>query len=316
MGDRLRLVWRMQRWELAFLIGGPVLFALTLLGLTVALDAILPPLQACWVDDPNLATAECRSLRDWGNILPGLTAALTQAVGFVPFAVGILLGAPLIAREIEHRTAPIAWSLSPSRVNWLIGRIMPIVVLVALALVLLGQSNEAALGAMTDAELGFRQFGQFGPLVAARGLGVFALGVVVGLVAGRVLPAILVTAGLTIGVMALITWGTSTLQRAEAEWHVVRAEDYETVQMIWDSGFRNETTGETITWEEAYERFPEELDRMMTAEDAPEGWVAVSKYLSNDRYDDYVLRESAVFLALALLAAGLAVAVVRMRRPG
>lgn len=84
---------------------------------------------------------------------------------------------------------------------------------------------------------------------------------------------------------------------------------------MWDSGFRSESTGETITWEEAYERFPEELDQMMAADDAPDGWVAVSKYPSNDRFGDSVLRESAVFGGLALLAAGVSIAVVRVRRP-
>lgn len=316
MWDRLRLTWRMHRWELAFLVGGPVLLALALFGLGVALDAILPPLQACYIEDPRMATDACRSLRDWGNIVPGVTALLNQAVGFVPFAVGILLGAPLIAREIEGRTAPLAWSLAPSRGGWLVGRVLPIALLLTVALVLLGQANEVALGATTDVELGFRQFGLYGPLVAARGLGIFVLGVAVGLVAGRALPAILVTAVLTMGIMGLITWGTSILQRAEAEWHVMREGDWEVVHMMWDQGFRSEATGETITWSEAYERFPQELDQMMAADEAPDGWVAVSKYLSNDRFGDYVLRESAVFIVIGIVAAGLSIAVVGVRRPG
>jgi hypothetical protein len=314
IGDRLRLTWRLQRWELAFLIGGPILLAVSLLAMSLALDAVMPSIRSCWETDPTFSTPDCRSLHWWGTTLPTVAGALTQSVGFVPFGVGLLLGAPLIAREIEHRTAPIAWSLAPSRVGWLVGRVLPVGVLIAVALVLLGQANEAAIAAF-GTEPGFRHFGQFGPLVAARGIGVFAVGLAVGLIAGRVLPAILVTAALIIGLMVLISWGTSELQRSEAEWHVMREGDWEVVHVMFDQGFRSEATGEIITWEEAYEQFPDELDRMSSPEDAPDGWIAVSKYLAADRVGDYVGRESAVFLGVAGIATIASVALVRVRRP-
>ena len=63
---------------------------------------------------------------------PTQTAQLLLRLSeLAPFAVGILLGAPLVAREIDGRTAQLAWTMSRSRTRWLVGRIgFPVVVAV------------------------------------------------------------------------------------------------------------------------------------------------------------------------------------------
>jgi hypothetical protein len=59
-----------------------------------------------------------------------------------PFVLGLFLGVPLVAREIEGRTTSIAWTLSGSRRRWLVHRAAPVVVIVVLAALLVGIGGE------------------------------------------------------------------------------------------------------------------------------------------------------------------------------
>jgi ABC-type transport system involved in multi-copper enzyme maturation permease subunit len=82
-------------------------------------------------------SASCRSLVEWCNVRTGLAPILAGTTVVTPFVVGILLGVPLVSLEIEKRTAPLAWSLSLSRIRCLAGRTLPLLVAIAIALVLL-----------------------------------------------------------------------------------------------------------------------------------------------------------------------------------
>lgn len=58
-------------------------------------------------------------------------------------------------------------------------------------LLVVGQTAEAMILAVPDASLDFSTFAKHGPIVAGRGIAIFAVGVVLGLAMGRVLPAML-----------------------------------------------------------------------------------------------------------------------------
>lgn len=308
---RLRLVWRMQRWEIAFLIGASLVLALAMVLVAWQLDVSREALIACYAAE--VLSESCRSTIEWGSLLAGAIGLLGVVATATPFAVGIFLGAPLVAREIEHRTAPIAWTLSRSRRRWLAGRTLPLLVIIGIALLALGQASELMHSAVEErGELGFRHYGMVGPLLAARGLAVFGIGVLVGLGLGRVLPAVLVTVLVSVVLVAGLSIGRDMIMREEAEWRPM-GDGAEAVQMVFDSGFQSVETGEVITWERAYTEYPDAFNEF--GEGAPPGMNSVWRVVPPERYPLYVVREIGA-LGLVVVAVGaLAALMVRARRP-
>lgn len=313
MLDHLRIAWRMQRWELAVLVGGCVLLALAMTLVAWQLDVSREAVEACYADVTTALSASCRSSIEWGNLLAGAVGMLSAAATFAPFAVGLFLGAPLVAREIEHRTAPIAWTLSLSRRRWLAGRTLPVILLIGVALLAVGQASELLLSTAEETQLGFRHMGMHGPLLAARGLAVFAIGVVIGMLVGRVLPAILLTGFAIVALVTATQLGRDQLMRAEAVW-LPMGDQSEVVAMVYDTGFRSDTTGEVITWQEAYEQHPDAFSET-TGELIVPGTTAVWLVVPPDLYGLFVARELGALMAVFIVGSGLAVAVVVSRRP-
>jgi hypothetical protein len=309
---RLRLGWRMQRWELAVLVGGCLLLALAMAAVAWQLDVNRAALTACYADPTAPLSASCRSTIEWGNVLTSAIGLLGGVSTFAPFPLGIFLGAPLVAREIEHRTAPIAWSLSVSRRRWLAGRALPLLVVIGLGLLAFGQASELMLSTAEERELGFRHYGMFGPIVVARGLAVWGIGVAVGLALGRVLPAILVTTLAAVALTGILSIGRDLVMRAESVWVPMGAQA-EDVAMVFDSGFRSDTSGEIITWEQAFNQYPEAFNEF--GEGAPPGMTSVWRIVPPERFGLYVLREVTVLGVTTVIVGALATALVARRRP-
>lgn len=318
-----RLAWRLQRFEMALLIGLCLLVAAVSMLIAWQLGSAREELVACYRTAPDSAAVNwpCAPIDGWASTLSAVGSVLAGVVTVAPFVVGLFLGAPLVAREIERRTAPMAWSLSTSRRRWLGGRAIPVAVIVAAALLILGQAGEVLALAMSPDGLGFPHFGTHGPLVAARGLAVLAIGVVVGVLIGRTLPAVLVTGVAIVGLMLGITLLRGTLIEAEAVW-IGQGEQTALDSVIFDSGFRSDTTGEVITWETAYEQYP---DSFMTedeyvpgtdpADETPPGMSPVWRTVRAEQYPWFVAREAVLLVVVAIVAALLATALVVSRRP-
>ncbi len=161
------------------------------------------------------ALAACQAQEDrfrqidatWASPLMGIFG------GIAPVA-GLFAGVSLVAREIEERTAAIAWSLAPSRTRWLVCRVGPVAVIL---LILFSISAVAATELQrarqpyVDPLLSFYDESSRGLDVVAIGFMVFAAAVLVGAIMGRVLPALIVAAAL-----GLVLTVTSFV--AEATW--------------------------------------------------------------------------------------------------
>jgi hypothetical protein len=311
-----RLMWRQQRWELTILTGGSLLVAVAMAFVAWQIGVTADGVTACSVGATSYAdlTPACRSLVDWGNVWTAATPIFIGVATVAPFFVGLFLGAPLVSREIEKRTAPMAWSLSLSRHGWLLGRVLPLAVVIAIALLLLGQASTVLQDAAYPDGRGFMDYGSRGPIIAARGLAIFGIGVVVGLVSGRMLPAILVTGMVAIAVFGAIEYGRNQLLRAEATWIQVEEENgLSQIAMVYDSAFVDDATGERVTYEQAYERFPEEFGPTGTG--FPPGMTMAYLTTPPDDYRFFIARESAVLIGVFVLAGGLALLMVRSRRP-
>jgi hypothetical protein len=123
-----------------------------------------------------------------------LVPSLLQAV---PALIGALVGAPVLARELETGTFRYAWTQGFGRWRWTLAKLVALAVVVAAA--------AGALGVLFSWY--YRAFiadGQYGPLaaivfdmrgiaVAAWTLAAFAIGALAGMLIRRVLPAIVAT---------------------------------------------------------------------------------------------------------------------------
>ena len=134
------------------------------------------------------------------------------ALYLVPAVIGAFWGAPLIARELEAGTFRLAWNQSVTRTRWTLVK-LALVGLTAMAIAGLASVLVSWWAAPVDAAGGFpighTQLGRFSPQVfAARGLVpigfaalTFTIGVLAGVPARRIIPAMAATLVLFAGLV-------------------------------------------------------------------------------------------------------------------
>lgn len=329
-----RLSFRQQRWELILVVLGVAATALGMVWFASQFDGMLAASPDCLGDvDANVFTDSgpplaCQAALNAYYETQGMASNFVNLAWAAPFGMGVILGAPLVAREIDGGTAQLAWSLSRSRVSWLVRRIAFVTVFGLVLLAVLAVTSELLTAAMyPERSLGedFTNFGQRGLPLVARGVGAIMLGVLVGAVIGRVLPAVL-AAALVIG---LVFTG---LTLAEDRWNLAEA----TVQRFDVEGGNFDRAALAVSYgletaEGEFLSHSEMNERGMNPNFADEkgGWYASEEDLEagrllgydaqltipGERYPDIVLRHSALAAALGVLALGLAALVVVRRRP-
>jgi ABC-type transport system involved in multi-copper enzyme maturation permease subunit len=236
-----------------------------------------------------------------------------------PFALGLFLGVPVVAREIEGRTAGIAWTLSRSRTRWLVQRVLPLVVVVIVLAAAVGIGGEFLTRTNPFADLaanpGFADYTARGWMLPVRALAVLSLGVAVGAMVPRQLPALLISGAVALALFIGLSIGMDT-------WMTVEAEPIPLVETrfgpiadgprIFDIAYRDDATGELISENDFYNRYE---DLFIPDGQMPEGFTQVAIGIPGSQYAPWVLRESAVLGAMAVVSGGLAVLVVARRRP-
>jgi hypothetical protein len=112
---------------------------------------------------------------------------------FAPLLAGIVVGAPLVAREIEQGTAPLSWALSGSRRRWLLGKVLAGVVLLAPLMLAVGLAANALEGALSPGLNPYASFSNYlsrGVIDVFWALAAFAGTFALGTLLGRTMPAV------------------------------------------------------------------------------------------------------------------------------
>ena len=189
------LTWRQHRLE-ALIVGGALaLLAAVLLvtGLQAHGAYARLGIANCLSDVSTSATCgdALGAFRDAYSEWPGYAGWLN----FIPVLLAILIGAPLVARELEHGTQRLVWTQSVTRGRWLVVKVGLViggclVVAGALALLLTWwfQPWDALTGRFADAGFDFE-----GPVLAAYVLFALALAVAASALVRRAIPAMVVT---------------------------------------------------------------------------------------------------------------------------
>ena len=330
MLGRIRIAASLQRWEL-------LLGALAIIGLSTGMLFVAWQLREVVANDPTCFVAEpperCRDLMEQFGNLGGLGGQLLTYSAIGSMALSVILGVPIVSREIEHGTAPIAWALTTSRLRWLLWRVAIIGgCLVAVLAVGAVASTILAASLLPDSNAGadFSWYGQRGSLLIVRGLLGFAIGVLAGAFVGRQLPALLLTLAVTAATflganLVLDRWlmtdaipARFALPNQEISFNGSRSL----------GGFMQLTSGEIVTGDELaargyaltegswdYERdefYATPQDRI--AKRNLLGWH-VDLLVPGSKYPVAVGKESVLLGGLFALGIGLAAVIVRQRRP-
>lgn len=213
----LRLAWRHQRAELLALGAGTLIYVAVVIASVAQLDAVRAANLGCIGD--GVVLDACRAAFEERQVAAEIASMLLLTAIFVPFLIGMIMTVPIVAGDIEHRTAQLSWPMARSRVRWLIARTWPIALCTVLALSVIGLANVALAVALRPEADPWRDMvwsGRYGPLVPARALVGLGIGLVAGILVGRILPALLVGTALTAAVILALAFGMNAWRETEA----------------------------------------------------------------------------------------------------
>jgi hypothetical protein len=191
--DVIRLVLKQHRFELLAGLTASCLVAVAgaLVSVRLAASGVAPHCVGRWLIDEADGRLCAPNVEAYVAIFNNEAPLVFAAMAVLPFAVGLLSGVPVVGKEIEMSTAQTAWSIAPSRIEWLRRQAAPILLLLGAAIGLAAISSEWLEQTRLSAypQMSFSQIGVHGPLVLARALGAFGLGLVLGALTGRTLSA-------------------------------------------------------------------------------------------------------------------------------
>jgi hypothetical protein len=303
-----RLTYRINRFEIR------AITLATLLSVVVSAGVVAWLAQTgyttCRGDEFGNLEPRCLNLSTVGEWVLRIDRASLSLVTIFPFVAGLILGAPLVAREIDRGTARLAWSLSPSRLRWYLQRIVPVLVVLAIVAFVVGVVADRLLAAMvTDEDLAnsFYEFHGRGVLVATNALVLGSTAIAVGAILGRPMQALLLSLVLGGLLLAAVTEiDTKLILPGEA---VVDASGNYSDRNLYIASRFQLPDGTLATWDELVARDPS------VQENGPP-YPNVELVIPGARHREVEGREAIADLGIAAVMLVVGGFVVMRRRPG
>ncbi len=315
-----RLVLKHHRFEVGAAVILGLLAAVAALVISYRLNSIGVP-AGCfeqWLAGGGAEGAgDCAGpVQAFATINEDEAGKLLAFMAVLPFIVGLLAGVSIVGRELEARTAQTAWALTPSRHRWLIRQVAPILVVMTVAVAL--AAGAASVLEATREPWYHSTFGDLmlhGWPVIGRALAAFSIGLFVGAVVGRSLPALIVAA--LICVVLLLFEGM-----AQNAWYRANFEVIADAASL-DNGSFDGINGD-YGWLDPEGRF---VGEEMAFEQAPSGvrdwrqylldngWTAAVLGVPSSKAGQLAALDAVAFAGLALVVGLATVPVVDRRRP-
>ena len=256
------------------------------------------------------------------NTQPGLLWFI-----FLPPLLGMFIGAPLVARELETGTFRLVWTQSVTRRRWLVTKVSLIVVALAMVFaafipLIFWWKGPFAMGG-ESMMIGGQGYPIMGILPLAYTLFALALGLAAGALLRRVVPAMLVTLGVYVGVaLAIWNWGRQNwLPPLSTTWNPYISNgptNFKNNDWILFFGYVNQA-GQRLNSGDVWSTCAPDgfvdnrAGSAFTACVHAHGWLNTIVWQPADRFWAFQCIESGVLVALALALVALTIWLVRRR---
>jgi hypothetical protein len=317
-----RVLVKPYRFEVGVAAIVALIVGVAALIVTFRLESIpMPP--GCfdaWVQAPGgVFSTDCEhAMFLWESIDANEAGVVFSVMLFVPFLAGLIAGVPIVARELEMGTAQTAWFLWPSRTRWLGWKLLPVLALLAVAVGFAALASALLEGTQPGVDV-LHSTSQ-GPILVARTVAAFGVGLLAGALYGRSLPAFLIAA-VALGALG---WAAETARFAWLMDHrVVIGEGDQFREYSFGYAWRT-PEGEIIPWvdETIYQRVPPEaMEYTEDPDSGPEAWLYAHGYallqlgVTEEIANAWVPLEFAGLSLIGLAGIGGTALAVNRRRP-
>ena len=267
------------------------------------------------------ATTACRdAVHRFSETYAGAGKGVVGTLNLVPMLLGLFVGAPLLARELEQRTHRLVWTQGVSRRRWLAVKLVAMLLVTAAAAVAFTAMMTWWRWPLDQLQGRFEElaFNFEGPVVTAYALFAFALGIA----AGVVLRSTVVAMGVTFAGWLALRLPVENLLRPYYLPPVTTTADPANRAILtgsrgsWalGSGFVDRA-GHRLANADADALFRRAADAGIDPSDylRDHGIRQFFEYQPADRWLAFQAIEAAIFVAAALLLLALALAWVRWR---